>query len=383
MSEHLPQPKQLQVIVDVSAAPFGRGVSRYTTNIVEALSSVPELSLTLWGYSSSQFGWLRDWGVKFGSRVQTRWWMVPPRVMEWIMRGAPAALWRTALNQNAVLHAWEWQLPQTVSMPTVVTIHDLAYRLYPEAAHPPVVQRLDRTLAWIEAHPWVQVIAVSDATKHDIVNLTAIEPERVHVVTEALTQESQYRPDQKKQRACQQRLELPEQFLLFVGTPEPRKNVQRLVTAWQQLRSEFPDLGLVIAGGASWDEVAEQPGLHRLGYVSDADLACLYELASVFVFPSLYEGFGLPVLEAYFHDCPVVTSKVSSLPEVAGKAAELVDPYSPEQIAQACQKVLRESPTAIQSRQKRMHDQLEKFSWQLAAHNTIEVYRKAWQAYHQ
>lgn len=383
MAEYVSFPSSLKVVIDVSAAPFGRGVSRYTTNLVTALSAQPDVSLTLWGYSWSQFGWLQHWGSEFGSRVQSRWWQVPPRVMEVAMRWLPEIVWRTGFDPEAVLHAWEWQLPQTVRMPVVVTIHDLAFKMFPEAAHPPIVRRLERTLDWLETHRSAQVIAVSEATRNDILNLTAIDPERVHVVPEALTQESQYQPDETTIAKCRQRLQLPDQFLLFVGTPEPRKNVQRIVAAWQQLRAEFPELGLVIAGGASWDEVEPAEGLLRLGYVSDHDLACLYELASVFVFPSLYEGFGLPILEAYFHDCPVVTSKVSSLPQVAGKAAELVDPYDAAQIADGCRVILSENASARSSRRKQMRTQLQTFSWETAAQQTFEVYRTAWREYHE
>src|SRR6185369_15571845 len=124
-------------------------------------------------------------------------------------------------------------------------------------------------------------------------------------------------------------LHLSRPYLLFVGTREPRKNLNRLIKAWQPLSNNFD---LIFAWEAGWDEMAQTLNQHVrfLGKVSAQELAVLYGEAEIFVYPSVYEGFGLPILEAFYHGTPVVTSNVSSLPEVAGNAAELVEPHSVE-----------------------------------------------------
>ncbi len=159
-----------------------------------------------------------------------------------------------------------------------------------------------------------------------------------------------------------------------MGTTEPRKNLGRIIDAWKKINDRFD---LVIAGAAGWDKLEQVAGIHYLGYVTSTDLAALYRSAHALVFASLYEGFGLPILEAYFHRCPVVTSNVSSMAEIAGPPAILVDPYNVEMIAEACLAIESPETAARKRRIKDMQAVLEKFSWQRAAEETARVYRLA------
>jgi len=161
-----------------------------------------------------------------------------------------------------------------------------------------------------------------------------------------------------------------------VGTREPRKNLLRLIEAWKPLQSQIE---LLIAGESGWDttENVQEVGLRFLGQVSDEELSVLYAEAELFAYPSLYEGFGLPILEAFHHGTPVVTSNNSGMIEVAGNAAELVDPLDVSSITKAIEKILSESNDDQKKRLQRMIIRQQMFSWKKVARETLAVYKKA------
>ena len=361
--------KRLSVMLDVSAVPYGRGVSRYTSNLAAALSNRLELDLTLFGYSWRQHDMLTQWSSEFGSQVKKSIWKIPPSVLEksWRATGFPSPV-----RGADVFHAWESQLPGTGIVPFVVTIHDLAHMMFPETAHPKVVERYDYLLKRLEKDSRAQVIAVSHSGKQDILNLTSLTPDRVHVVHEALPQEARLVPAEQDLVQAHLDLGIKKPFLLFVGTTEPRKNLKTLIQAWKKVRKEFD---LVIAGAKGWDDYTVEEGMHVLGYVSPMQLACLYRLAHALVFISLAEGFGLPILEAYFHGCPVITSRVSSMPEIGGKPALYVDPYDVEGIAETFLALESKNTRARTQREKDMREVLDSFSWERAARETMNVYQ--------
>ena len=175
-----------------------------------------------------------------------------------------------------------------------------------------------------------------------------------------------------------QKHNLPKAFLLGVGTLSPRKNFSRFIQAFDQLAPEYPDTHLVIVGNKGWnfDDILEEGNrekVHLIGYVDAAELVALYNLAKIFVFPSLYEGFGIPPLEAMSCGCPVVTSNISSLPEVVGDAALLIDPYSTEEIAGAIGTLLANSELNQDLSRKGLR-QATKFSWEKSAKKLLEVF---------
>lgn len=362
-------PARLSVMLDVSSVPYGRGVSRYTSNLAAALSNRLELDLTLFGYSWRQYDMLQQWASEFGSHVEKKIWKFPPALLEkmWVQTGVPSPV-----RGMSVYHAWESQLPATGAVPFVVTIHDLAHMMFPEAAHPKVVERYQHLLWRLEKDQRAHVIAVSHATKDDILNLTSLTPDRVHVVHEALPQEARIVPSEEELEKVRRERGLKKPFLLFVGTTEPRKNLKNIIAAWKKVRKEFD---LVIAGAPGWDEFTVEPGMHMLGYVSPVELACLYRLAHALVFISLSEGFGLPILEAYFHGCPVITSRVSSMPEIGGKPGLYVDPYDVQGTAETILALEPADSRARRQRQKDMREVLESFSWERAAKETMNVYQ--------
>jgi glycosyltransferase involved in cell wall biosynthesis len=263
-------------------------------------------------------------------------------------------------------------LPLAHPLPSVVTVHDLGYRYFP-GAHPPG-QRL--YLDWstrFSARAATHVIADSQATCGDLARFYGVPPEKVTVVYPG-RDEGLRRADPGPVRA---RYGLAADYLLHVGTLQPRKNLARLMEAAASLRARWPQLQLVLAGQPGWRSVpilaqarASADFVHLLDYVPDDDLAGLYSGAKVFVFPSLYEGFGFPILEAMACGTPVVCSNTSSLPEVAGEAALLVDPEDTSALVTAIGRLLADAPLQASLAAKGL-EQMKRFSWERAAKETL------------
>jgi len=163
---------------------------------------------------------------------------------------------------------------------------------------------------------------------------------------------------------------------LFVGVQEPRKNLERLIKAWQPFSKQVE---LLVVGDQGWgdNKYAKIPHLRFLGRVTDKELCVLYTEAEIFAYPSLYEGFGLPILEAFHHGTPVITSDLSAMIEVAGNAAEFVDPKNTASIGKAIEKILNEDEAEQKKRLQRMVIRKQMFDWQKVAGQTIKVYQKA------
>lgn len=270
---------------------------------------------------------------------------------------------------------------------SVLTIHDLSFLRYPDFFSA-------RKNFWHKmidagklARRFDRLIALSQNTKRDIVELLGVAEEKITVIHSGISQA--FKPltaDDPGLVAVKAKYGLPEKFVFFLGTLEPRKNLPGLIAAYDAMIARSRDLSeyrLVIAGGRGWksEDIFQawrrSPNRDRikfLGYVEPADRVYLYNLASVFVFPSFYEGFGFPSLEAMACGTPVVSSFSSSSGEVAGEAAILVDPFDPAEIARAITQVL--SDTELSRRLKEAGLQRAgEFTWQKSAREYLEVFR--------
>jgi glycosyltransferase involved in cell wall biosynthesis len=266
--------------------------------------------------------------------------------------------------------------------PSVVTIHDMTVWLFPQY-HYRRRQLAMRPFVPLAARRAAAVIAVSQATKDDVVRVLGVDPDKVHVVHEAASSRFQPVEDPAELDRVRKSYRLPPRLILHVGTIEPRKNLARLLEALARLRSrDRMDYALVLVGRPGWKhesafEAVErlnlQDAVRLLGYVPTADLISLYSLADVVAFPSLYEGFGLPVLEAMACGTPVVTSAAGSLPEVAGDAAEFVDPRSVQSIAAGLRRVLGDRARWEELRARGL-ERARAFGWDQAARETREIY---------
>jgi glycosyltransferase involved in cell wall biosynthesis len=277
--------------------------------------------------------------------------------------------WEMMAHPPEVLFVPAHVRPLVCPVPAVVTVHDLGYRRFP-GAHP-LAQRL--YLDWstrFSARRAAHLIADSQATRRDLVQLYAVPDDKITVVYPG-RDESLGRVDPAAVRA---KYNLPERYLLHVGTLQPRKNLLRLIEA---ANHQSPVSSLVLAGRPGWLAqpilaAARAAGVRVLDGVPDEDLAGLYSGAAAFVFPSLYEGFGFPVLEAMACGTPVICANTSSLPEVAGEAALTVDPLDAGALAAAIARVLADSALR-DSLIAKGYEQIKRFAWERAAREALAI----------
>ena len=283
-----------------------------------------------------------------------------------------------------LFHSPDFTLPPVRRARTILTVHDLSFMRLPECSDPKLraylLRSVPRSVRRADA-----VLADSECTRRDLIELLETPPERVRVLYAGVQE-----PFQRVQEAAlldtvRAKYGLPARFVLGLGTLQPRKNFERLIEAYALLATQAaPGIELVIAGEAGWmyegifrrvDELGLQGVVHLIGHVADGDLAALYTLAELFVFPSLYEGFGLPPLEAMACGTPVVASNVSCMPEVLGDAALLVDPYDTKAIAEAMQSGLEDAALRGELIGRGL-ERARRFTWAAAAQKLLEVYRE-------
>jgi glycosyltransferase involved in cell wall biosynthesis len=297
-------------------------------------------------------------------------------------------LWEQGLQPRALrrakvdlLHSPAFVGPLSSACPFVLTVHDLSYLFFPQG-----FRALNRsylqTFTRLSVRRARRVIAVSESTKRDLVEQYDLSPGKVDVVHNGV--DPGFQPLPVGQVAAFRREKgLPDRFILFVGTLEPRKNVVGLVEAYARLPKDRPPL--ILVGGKGWlyDEIftrVEALGLagevRFVGYVPAEVLPLWYSAADLFVYPSLYEGFGLPPLEAMACGTAVISSTASSLPEVVGEAGLLIDPADTEALAKAMEQVLSDTEMRKQMQSAGLV-QAQNFSWERTARQTIESYRRA------
>jgi glycosyltransferase involved in cell wall biosynthesis len=277
-------------------------------------------------------------------------------------------------------------LPLSAKTPRVVTFHDLAPAIYPQ-----FWTLTSRLWHWqmnypVRAREASKIIAVSENTKKDLIRFYGVDPEKITVVYEGVSEELLQPISESEVAAVKQKFNLPDEFLFYIGSIEPRKNVIAAVRALKCLKDKgFDKMKLVLAGSKAWKESEvwrEIENLHLknevlfLGLVEEREKAALFRLALGFIFPSLYEGFGLPVLEAMAAGCPVITSQSSSLPEVTLDAALLIDPFDQGSINQAVLDLVSNENLRAELKAKGLK-RAAYFSWDRAAYQTMEVLKSA------
>ncbi|MBI3048782.1 MAG: glycosyltransferase family 4 protein [Acidobacteria bacterium] len=293
--------------------------------------------------------------------------------------------WVLRRERPDVFHAPHYVLPPAVPCRSVVTIHDCIHLMFPQYLPNRAAYAYARASMWSAVRRSHRILTVSEASKRDIIHFFNVPPEKIVVVYNAIDERFGVVPSEEDVARVRERFQLQHEFVLYVGNIKPHKNLVRLIEAFDMLRHRgFDQLKLLIIG----DEISKLPALRRavhrhklhkhvrfLGYQPDETLAILYRLAAVFGFPSLYEGFGLPPLEAMASGTPVVTSNVSSLPEVTGDAAVLVDPYDIESIADGIEQVLSSPALRAELREKGIARARE-FSWERSVARTRELYEE-------
>jgi glycosyltransferase involved in cell wall biosynthesis len=281
-------------------------------------------------------------------------------------------------------HATDFLLPPTLpGARTLLTVHDLSYARVPESASPRLRAYLNSVVPR-SARRAGHILADSQATKDDLVALYGLPPDNITVILSGVDSHFQRVTDEAAWSAVRARYQLgPRPYIFAVGTVQPRKNYIRLMQALGRLRAGGLDVMLVIAGGKGWlddpiyralDDLKLREHVHLIGFADDADLPTLYSTARVTAFPSLYEGFGLPILESMACGTPVVTANLSSMPEAAGEAALLIDPLDVEALAGALGRLLTDDALHADLVARGLA-QARRFTWERAARQLQGVYR--------
>jgi glycosyltransferase involved in cell wall biosynthesis len=376
----------MQIGIDASRALRARrtGTERYSLEIIRHLLALPEAAAHRWRlYSDAQPDPSCDARLTAAGQPKVEWQILPARRL-WTHRTLAAAVTRDRPDVFFVpAHVLPFVPLRGRLPPSVVTIHDLGYHWFPQAHTRQQRLYLEAGTRWSAAAA-TRVIAVSQATAADLNRVYGVAPAKIDVIYEACAAPEAVTAEQVA--AVRRQYGLIRPYALFVGTLQPRKNVVRLAQAYAALASARRlDFDLVLAGAPGWlsapivaalEELHLGDRIRRLGYVPDGALPALLAGARIFCLVSLYEGFGLPVLEAQSYGVPVMTANNSSLPEVAGDAALLVDPTDVDAIADAMLRLSQDEPL----RQQLIaagHANVKRFSWEKAARETLEVLKRA------
>ncbi len=321
---------------------------------------------------------------------ETSWWkyrVAGPRKF-WTFVGLPLALLRDQPPAAVVVSPTHY-IPRFLGVPRVMAIMDLSYLRYPEMFRAKDLHQLVHWTAYSVRHAR-KILTISKFSKNAIIEAYGVPRDMVVVTYPGVTMESKVSAKggpasgwKSQISNVKKRYVLSEHYILSVGTVQPRKNYVRLIEAFSRLVREYPKLELVIVGKKGWlyEETKEAPKrfgvadrVKFLEFVPDNDLPAVYEGAICLALPSLYEGFGLPVLEAIAHRCPVVVSNTSSLPEIAGPAGIYVNPDDVVSIAQGLEQAVREHGSkAERDRIKRGLAHIKKFSWEKSAKKVLEI----------
>jgi glycosyltransferase involved in cell wall biosynthesis len=299
----------------------------------------------------------------------------------WMQLRAASAL--DALKPD-VAHFTNGMIPIGAPSPTVVTVHDMSLRLYP-GCHPMRRLLLNRPLMHVAIRQASSIVTVSNSARRDLLRLHGVAPDRVSVVHEAASPVFRPITDRGRLEDMRARYHLPPRFMLYVGTIEPRKNLMRLMEAFSAARRQGIPHHLVCVGPYGWssrdlagriERLRVKDAVHFTGYVPFDHLPLLYNLGEFFAFPSLYEGFGLPVVEAMACGIPVLTSSTSSLGEIAGDAAITIDPTDTDAITEAIVRLATDAELR-RDQSERGLQRARGFSWEQTARQMLTVYHRA------
>lgn len=353
----------MKIAIDVSQVIYGTGVSTYTRNMVENLLEIDNRNeYFLFGGSLRRKRELIGFAESFKRKLQSKFFTIPPGISDLIANRLHFPKLENIIGKFDIYHSSDWTQFASNAY-KVTTVHDLAPIFLPKFTNRKIVDVHKRRLKWV-IEEVNTIIVPSEATKADMIKIGAHE-DKIKVIHEALD------PGFSKRSVSEidlvkRKYKIYGSYVMGVGV-NPRKNTDRIIEAYAKAKTD--ELKLVLIGHP-YSGLKQDRGVSYLGHVSSSDLAALYSGAECLIYPSLYEGFGLPILEAFASGCPVVTSNLSSMPEVAGDAAILVDPYDVSSITDGVKKALRGKIGLSNKGLKR----IEKFSWKKAATETLSVY---------
>jgi len=381
----------MKIGIDVSQIVYGTGVSNYTKQLVEALLKADRKNqYVLFGSSLRLYKKLTDFKKQLSQykNVQFKTVFYPPCLLALLWNRLHILPIEKFIGEVDVFHSSDWTQPPVKSQSTkkITTVHDMVAYLFPSTSHPKIVANQKRRLGYVKREIDA-IIADSETTKEDLIKFLEIPDEKITVIP--LAPSSIFKPqDDEKVREVLEKYKIKKPFILSVATQEPRKNIQKVVDVFEKIRIEKPDLSLVLTGKHGWGadvnlgQKAHLPTdgatgrVVSTGYISKEDLIALYSGCRVFIYPSLYEGFGLPILEAMACGAPVVTSNNSSMVEIAKDTAILVDPRSENQLEKAIKMVLDLNLENYQKMVRASMNRAHQYSWTKTAKETLKVYEE-------
>lgn len=366
-----------------AAVTQGGGIGRYTRELLHALiKEGDQYAYRIFAGRATEPLPIDD-AIPTAAHVSFRQLPLSPR---WLYRiwyrlrlPAPVQLFTGPVD---LFHSPDFVLPPVLGrIPTILTVHDLSFAFYPETFTPALVRYLERVVPW-SVRRATHVLADSESTRRDLIRLYDTPEDKITVLYSGVHERFNMAIDSAAKKAVREKYNIgDEPFVFTVSTLQPRKNHQLLVRSFRAV-AEQTDYNLIIAGGHGWlyekllEEVDRQKLRGRvrfIGFVDDDDLPPLYNTASLFVFPSLYEGFGLPLLEAMACGTPVISSNTSSLPEVAGDAAVQISPHDEAAWTDAMLHVIDDTVLRERLVSAGRH-RAERFRWSRAARQLLKVY---------
>lgn len=366
------------------------GIGRYTKLLIDHLSQIDDLKVQILFnrvLNTSKYRSYVDHHY-LGKRVTSANRRYPYKLIRHLGRFGrllyryPIDLFSKSPDNGFIFHATNFITLPTIKAINIVTVHDLAFLRYPETTDERIYRHHTTWLPY-SLKQADHIIVDSYQTKQDLIDYLSVEEHRISVVYLAADEKFTRKTDEEIKKV-RKKYALPDSYILFVGTVEPRKNLITLIEAFSILRDKYHvKEKLVVVGARGWkssslfrriDELHIGDNVIFTGYVDDRDLPAAYSGASIFVFPSLYEGFGLPILEAMQCEVPVVASSVSSIPEVLGDAGILVNPFDADEWAESIYGLLQNEMLRgifVQRGLKRVSN----YSWRKVAEETLSVYR--------
>jgi glycosyltransferase involved in cell wall biosynthesis len=374
----------MKIGIDISQVAYeGTGVANYTKELVRNLIEVDyENQYVLFGLSFRKKDILLDFAneVTQGKRnVQVKLFPYPVKFADTLWNKYHIVNIEKLTGQLDIFHSSDWIQPPTHAK-NITTVHDLVIYKHPELSHPIIVETQKKRLNWV-TRECKRIITDSFCSRDDIINILKFGSENIDVVYPGIS--SEYRPSSEQEKiGFKQKYGLKGEYILAVGTIEPRKNLRNVIAAFEKFKkhslisSRKKIIELVIAGNSGWENnLKETKDIRMLGFVPNKDMRPLYSSATIFVFPSFYEGFGFPVIEAAACGCPVITSNRGSMKEIVQNAGLLVEPTSTDDLAHKMLQFIVDDKLRGQY-VARGFENAKKFSWRKTAIEVLKIYNK-------
>ena len=350
----------MKIAIDVSQIVYGTGVSTYTENLVKNLLKIDKDNKYVLFAGS-----LRRKQDVLRIFPKARVYPIPPTLADVLWNKFHIFPIEKLIGKVNVLHTSDWSEPPSKAF-KVTTVHDLYPFEFPKLVHPKILEVHKRKMNWVLKES-KRVIVPSNSTQEDLVEL-GMDEKKIRVIYEA---PSLIKTSSDKVSETKKKYNLQGDYLISIGITK-LKNSENIIKAFH-LGSAGKDVKLVLVGRPVGIELKEERNVRILGHVPKEDLGALMTGSRGLIYSSLYEGFGIPILDAFNCEVPVVTSNISSMKEVAGEAAELVDPYDPSSISEGIEKILRGPKGFIEKGLARVKD----FSWIKTAEETLRVYNES------